>query len=200
MITQTEPNIKQGLQNVIKLTQEKCRSFGSAFRADGCPRKLLDCWPFDERAARLGNQRSQKGLSAWDPWQSLPPKFGFGSAGQGEKKWMWGRAFDQALKEQRAVKTASLAPAGVSVHHNLLVSLSEFVSFQINSIDVHPEILIFYFSFYFFFLGCICFKEPSSGCGERLLSHQDASTCYLWKSGFELFKAGQATSMAPFGK
>lgn len=62
------------------------------------------------------------------------------------------------------------------------------------------EILFFYFSFYFFFLGCICFKEPSSGCGERLLSHQDASTCYLWKSGFELFKAGQATSMAPFGK
>lgn len=113
---------------------------------------------------------------------------------------MWGRAFDQALKEQRAVKTASLAPAGVSVHHNLLVSLSEFVSFQINSIDVHPEILIFYFSFYFYFLGCICFKEPSSGCGERLLSHRDASTCYLWKSGFELFKAGQATSMAPFGK
>lgn len=140
MITQTEPNIKQGLQNVIKLTQEKCRSFGSTFIADGCPRKLSDCWLFDERAARLGNQRSQKGLSAWDPWQSLLPKFGFGSAWQGEKKWMWGRAFDQAFKEQRAVKTASLAPAGVSVHHNLLVSLSEFVSFQINSIDVHPQL------------------------------------------------------------
>lgn len=116
---------------------------------------------------------------------------------------MWGRAFDQAFKEQRAVKTASLAPAGVSVHHNLLVSLSEFVSFQINSIDVHPQLqkyLFFTFLFIFFSLGCICFKEPSSGCRECLLSHRDASTCYLWKSGFELCKAGQATSMAPFGK
>lgn len=48
MITQSQPNIKWSLQNVIEIAQEKCGSFGGVFMAERCPRKLHDCWPVDE--------------------------------------------------------------------------------------------------------------------------------------------------------